>query len=86
MARAQTQPFIPSPKLVQALRDGHIHGLILQNPLKMGYLGGRLMVEHLRGQKIERRVDTGVYLVTKENMDDPEIRPLLEPDLSPYLE
>ena len=78
--------FDSSPKLVKGLRDGHIHGLVLQDPLKMGYLGVKLMVEHLRGEKIERRVDTGVYLVTKENMDEPEIKSLLEPDLSPYLD
>ena len=63
--------FDSSPKLVQALRDGHIHGLILQNPVKMGYLGVAEIVRHLRGQKIPARVDTGVYLATKENMDTP---------------
>lgn len=74
--------FDSSPKLVQALRDGHLHGLILQNPVKMGYLGVSYMVQYLRGQKIPERVDTGVYLATKENMDTPEIRALLSPDLS----
>jgi ribose transport system substrate-binding protein len=74
--------FDSSPKLVQALRDGHLHGLILQNPVKMGYLGVASMVQHLRGQHIPERVDTGVYLATRENMDTPEIRELLSPDLS----
>jgi len=78
--------FDSSPKLVQALRDGHLDGLILQNPVKMGYLGVTEMVQHLRGQKIPELVDTGVYLATKENMDEPEIKSLLEPDLSPYLD
>jgi ribose transport system substrate-binding protein len=76
--------FDSSPKLVQGLRDGHIHGLILQNPVKMGYLGVKLMSLHLRGQTIERTIDTGVYLVTKENMDTAEIRNLLSPDFSRY--
>jgi ribose transport system substrate-binding protein len=74
--------FDSSPKLVQALRDGHIHGLVLQNPVKMGYLGVTEMVQHLRGQKIPELVDTGVYLATKENMDTAEIKALLAPDLS----
>jgi len=78
--------FDSSPKLVQGLRDGHIHGLIHQNPVKMGYLGVKQMVLHLRGQAIEKRVDTGVYLVTKENMDDPEIKSLLSPDFSKLFE
>jgi len=74
--------FDSSPKLVQALSAGHLHGLILQNPVKMGYLGVTEMVQYLRGQKIPERVDTGVYLATKENMNTPEIKALLSPDLS----
>ena len=78
--------FDSSPKLIQALRDGHIHGLVLQNPMKMGYLGVKQMVLHLRGQSIEIRVDTGVYLATRENMDDTEMKNLLEPDFATYLD
>jgi len=74
--------FDSSPKLVQGLRDGHIHGLVLQDPMKMGYLGVKTMVAHLRGDTIEKVIDTGVTLATGENMDDPEIRSLLEPDLA----
>lgn len=74
--------FDSSPKLVQALRDGQLHGLILQNPVKMGYLGVSRMVEHLRGQKIPDLIDTGATLVTKDNMDLPDIKALLSPDLS----
>ncbi|MBA7632120.1 hypothetical protein ES703_39662 [subsurface metagenome] len=78
--------FDSSPKLIQALRDEHIHGLVLQNPMKMGYLGVKQMVLHLRGQSIEIRVDTGVYLATRENMDDTEMKNLLEPDFAAYLD
>jgi len=74
--------FDSSTKLIQALRDRHIQGLVLQNPVKMGYLGVKQMVSHLRGQTIERRVDTGVTLATPDNMDSPEIASLLSPDLS----
>jgi ribose transport system substrate-binding protein len=77
--------FDSSPKLIQALQDGQIHGLVLQNPMKMGYLGVKQITLHLRGQEIENRIDTGVYLATRENMEDPEIKNLLEPDFSAYL-
>jgi len=75
--------FDSSPKLVQALRDGQINGLIHQNPVKMGYLGVSLMVKHLRGETVPKVVDTGVYLVTRDNMDEPEIRALITPDFTP---
>ena len=74
--------FDSSPKLVQALRDGQIQGLILQNPVKMGYLGVMTMVRHLRGETVPDRVDTGVAVVTPETMDSPEMKVLLSPDLS----
>ncbi len=75
--------FDSSPKLIQALSDGQIDGLVHQNPVKMGYLGVKLMVGHLRGETIPKVVDTGVYLVTRENMDQPEIQALIHPDFSP---
>ncbi len=74
--------FDSSPKLVQALAAGQIQGLVLQNPVKMGYLGVKTMVQYLRGEKIPEIVDTGVYLATRENMGSAEIKALLTPDLS----
>jgi len=74
--------FDSSPKLVQGLRDGHIHGLVHQDPVRMGYLGVRQMVLHLQGHLIEKRIDTGVYMIKKENMDDPKMEDLLVPDLT----
>ncbi len=74
--------FDSSPKLVQALADGHLQGLILQNPVKMGYLGVTTMVQYLRGQKVAELIDTGVTLATKDNMGTAGIKALLSPDLS----
>jgi len=74
--------FDSSPKLVQGLRDGDIQGLVIQNPDMMGYLGVKTVVAHLRGEPVEKVIDTGVVLATKDNMDSPEIRALISPDLS----
>ena len=74
--------FDSSPKLVQGLRGGDIQGLVIQNPDKMGYLGVRTIVAHLRGEPVEKVIDTGVVLATKDNMESPEIKALLSPDLS----
>ena len=77
--------FDSSPKLVQGLRDGEIQGLVVQNPMKMGYLGVKTMVAHLRGETVPKLIDTGVVLATPETMDKPEVKALLEPDFSKYL-
>jgi ribose transport system substrate-binding protein len=77
--------FDASEPLEKGMRNGHIDGLVLQDPVKMGYLGVKTMVEHLRGQPIESRVDTGVRFVTPKEMDAPDVRELLHPDLAKWL-
>jgi len=75
--------FDASDSLVKGLEAGHIQGLVLQDPVKMGYLGVQTMVSHLRGQPVERRIDTGVRLVTQAEMNEPAARELLHPPLGP---
>ncbi|RPH37011.1 sugar ABC transporter substrate-binding protein [bacterium] len=77
--------FDSSIKLVEALRKKEIDGLVLQNPVRMGYLAVKTMVQHLKGGQVEKRIDTGVAMITPENMDQPEHKELLEPDLSQWL-
>lgn len=77
--------FDSSEKLVQALSGGEIDALVLQDPFKMGYLGVKTLVDHLNGKEVPRRVDTGVTLVTRQNMQQPEIQQLLKPDLDQWL-
>jgi ribose transport system substrate-binding protein len=77
--------FDASPNLVKGLRDGHIDGLVVQDPVRMGYLGVKTMVAHIRGETVEKRIDTGVHLATREVMDQPEMKELLSPDLSKWL-
>jgi len=78
--------FDSSAKLIEALGAGQIHGLILQNPFQMGYLGVKTAVAHLRGEKVEKQIDTGATLVTRENMNQPAIKELLAPDLKKWLQ
>ena len=70
--------FDASPPLVAGLRTGEIDALIVQNPRKMGYLAVKTLVDHLDGKPVEQRIDTGVAVVTRHNMNDPEIKPLIE--------
>ena len=74
--------FDASDNLVKGLSDGHLEGLIVQDPVRMGYLSVKTLVAHLQGQPVERRIDTGVRLITRDIMNQPEIQQLLKPDLS----
>jgi len=74
--------FDASPNLIAGLRNGGIDGLVIQDPVLMGYTAVKTMVAHLKGQPIEKWIDTGVHVATKDNMDTPQIKGLLQPDLS----
>ncbi len=70
---------------VADLRAGDIQGLVVQNPLRMGYEGVMTAVRSLKGETVPKRVDTGVTLISKDNMDLPDVKELLEPPLAKYL-
>ncbi len=77
--------FDSSDRLVLALRKGYIQGLVLQDPINMGYLGVKTIVAHLRGEKVDKLIDTGSSMATPENMDEPKMKNLLEPDFKKWL-
>jgi ribose transport system substrate-binding protein len=70
--------FDSSPNLIDDLKSGAIDSLVLQNPFKMGYEAVKSMVEKLNGQTPPRQVDTGVKLLTRDNLDTPEMQQLLK--------
>ncbi|MBE0545993.1 MAG: substrate-binding domain-containing protein [Verrucomicrobia bacterium] len=70
---------------VQDLKNGDVQGLVVQNPVRMSYLGVMTLMQHLRGEAVEKRIDTGVTVVTPENMEQPEIKELIYPPLDKYL-
>jgi len=74
-----SQPFI------DAINAGQLHGIVVQNPFNMGYLGVKTMVESLLGKPVQTRIDTGVILVTKDNMSSADVQALLHPPLDQYL-
>jgi ribose transport system substrate-binding protein len=45
----------------------------------------RTMIEHLQGKSIEKRVDTGVAVITPDNLDAQQSQALLHPPLDQYL-
>ncbi len=74
--------FDASEKLVPALRKGEIDALVLQNPVRMGELAVRACVDAIRGNPVEKQIDTGVTVVLTADIDKPEVQSLLKPDLS----
>jgi ribose transport system substrate-binding protein len=88
LGRAGTMKFVgfdASEALVTALEAGDIQGLVVQNPMRMGYLGVTTMVQHLAGEPVEKRIDTGVAMITPENVAEPASQELIDPPADRYL-
>jgi len=71
--------FDGSDEEIAALKDGTVQALVVQNPFQMGYLGVKAAVDHIEGRPVEKRIDTGVTVVTMANFNEPDIQKLLYP-------
>jgi ribose transport system substrate-binding protein len=69
--------FDSAPNQVQALKDGSIDALIVQDPYGMGYQGVSTAVDFLNGKSPGKHIDTGVTVVTQGNLNDPVVQKLL---------
>ncbi len=65
--------------LIDGLKTGVIDSLVIQNPVMMGYIGVTFVAKEIEGagDDLPAVKDTGVELVTRERLDDPQIRELL---------
>ncbi len=70
--------FDASPEQLDALKRGTMHALIVQDPFRMGYDGVKTVIDAIEGKPVEKRIDTGVTVVTMENLDSPEVQRLLK--------
>ena len=77
--------FDVSDKLMKGVETGEIDALVLQNPFRMGDLAVHALVDHLRGQAVPARTDTGAELLDRKNASSPEVRALVKPDLAKWL-
>ena len=64
--------------LIDGVKTGVVDSLVVQNPYKMGYEGVQALIATLDGKEVKRRIDTGVTLVTKENLETGEIQALVK--------
>jgi ribose transport system substrate-binding protein len=71
--------FDASDEEVAALRKDEMSGFAVQQPFMMGYLGVRTAVSAAQGKSVSKEVDTDVKMVTKENLDTPDIQKLINP-------
>jgi ribose transport system substrate-binding protein len=78
--------FDSSETLIKAVQNGELAGFAQQDPFQMGYLGVKTAVAVIEGKTVEKRVDTGVTMVTPDNLEEPEVQELIYPELDKWLD
>ncbi|MBD8877124.1 ABC transporter substrate-binding protein [Roseibium polysiphoniae] len=59
------------------VRDGTLKATAVQGSFQMGELGVKAVIDVLAGKEVNSFIDTGVVLVTKDNIDTPEAQNVL---------
>jgi ribose transport system substrate-binding protein len=77
--------FDANEQLVADLREGIIDAIVVQDPFKMGYESVKALGMYLNGQTPAKHIDSGVYLVTRAELEKPDIIELLKPDIQKWL-
>jgi ribose transport system substrate-binding protein len=66
----------PAPA-VEALKKGEISALVAQDPARMGYFCVKTIVDYIRGKKVPSKIDVDVRVITRDNLNDPDIQKVL---------
>jgi ribose transport system substrate-binding protein len=62
---------------IEALKKGEISALITQDPARMGYFCVKTIVDCIRGKKVPSKIDIDVRVITRDNLNDPDIQKVL---------
>lgn len=85
-AKARLVGFDWSPTLLDDLRAGVIDSLVVQDPFRIGYESVAAAVEKLNGGTPQKDQMLTARLITKEDLDKPDVQKQLNPDLKKYLQ
>ncbi|HYI93299.1 MAG TPA: substrate-binding domain-containing protein, partial [Bryobacteraceae bacterium] len=78
--------FDSGPTLEEDLKGGVIDSLVVQDPFFMGYQSVTVAVKKLKGEAPQKIQNLEPRLVTKADLEKPDVQALLNPDLKKYLE
>ena len=77
--------FDASPDLIEFLRNGSIDALVAQDPFRIGYEAVRSLADKLEGRTPPRTISLSAKVITRTDLEKPEVRAVLFPDLQKYL-
>jgi ABC-type sugar transport system, periplasmic component len=71
--------FDSSEDEIKYINDGVINGTVIQNPYQMGYISVKKALSAIKGENVEKRIDTGVTYVNKSNINTTDVNKLIHP-------
>ena len=84
-AKVKLVGFDWSPGLLDDLKSGVIDSLVVQDPFRMGHDAVQAAVEKLKGATPPRIQNLPPRVITRDNVDKPDVQKQLHPDLDKYL-
>ena len=72
--------FDSSETHIEAIKDGTIDVMLVQDPFRMGYEAVKSLADKLDGQAPAKRLDLPARMIVKSDLDKPEVRDLLFPE------
>ncbi len=77
--------FDASDTEIEDLKAGVSDAMVVQDPFGMGFKAVETLVNKLNGQTPPKRIDLAPHVIHKEDLDKPEVKQLLSPDVKKYL-
>lgn len=68
-----------APEQIGAVQEGIVHGLVVQNPFRMGFDAVTAVIDRIREGKFSSDEDTRAMVVHQDNLGSPEVTDLLDP-------
>jgi ribose transport system substrate-binding protein len=65
--------------MIEDLKSGTIDALVAQDPFRIGYEAVKTLVDKLNGKTPPKRIDLSARVITKADLDKPDIKALLNP-------
>ena len=84
-AKVRMVGFDSNDQLVADLQDRYIDALVIQRPFLMGYEAAKALGRKLQGQAVASRQDLSAVMVTRADLEKPDIIELLHPDIRTWL-
>ncbi|MGO1346093.1 MAG: sugar ABC transporter substrate-binding protein, partial [Bifidobacterium psychraerophilum] len=53
-----------------AIKNGTVTATVAQQPAKIGQMALQAAYDHFNGKKVEKTINSPIYLVTKDNADE----------------